>query len=237
MTWVTVQQNSGHFQPRSITVTFGDQVWSDAIATLASGETETRTLLFSYFNGENNSNNLMIVTTLLNLFFDILVWSALGVYKRNESAPLHDGRPVYIEQNKFDSNSYTARIGAEIKYCKSEEAWVFAHKNIKKNEDDKTDCPWLLKSPTTKEFGLLDVEGNWAIWTGSLQDNGHFSAVDNECQAEVDCNYHGTCDDGECKCSDGVSYLDTFLSSIIFVLINICTILSQRISIMVFTAS
>ena len=46
------------------------------------------------------------------------------------------------------------------------------------------------------------------VWTGNLQDNGYFSAVDNEAHGPVDCNYHGTVtDEGTCDCfrEDGVS--------------------------------
>ena len=39
------------------------------------------------------------------------------------------------------------------------------------------------------------------VWTGNLQDNGYFSAVDNEAHGPVDCNYHGTVtDEGTCDC-------------------------------------
>ena len=52
MALITAKQNRGDFHSDSITVTFGDQIWSDAIATLPSGEVVSRNLLFSFFNGE-----------------------------------------------------------------------------------------------------------------------------------------------------------------------------------------
>lgn len=51
MAWITVKQDSGDFYSDSITVTFGNQIWNDAIIKTPSGGTETRILLFSYFNG------------------------------------------------------------------------------------------------------------------------------------------------------------------------------------------
>jgi len=142
----------------------------------------TRNLLFSYFN---------------------------GVYRRNETIGLHDDRPVYTEQSKFeDGLAFDTTIGAQIKYCESESAWVFSHPNIKKSSSEESDCPWLLRSPETSEYNLLDVQGQWSIWTGNIQDNGYFSAVDNEAHGPVDCNYHGTVtDEGTCDCfrEDGVS--------------------------------
>ncbi len=48
---ITVKQNNGDFHSDSISVTFGEQVWPNAIVTTSTGE-ETRTLLFSYFNGK-----------------------------------------------------------------------------------------------------------------------------------------------------------------------------------------
>ena len=142
-----------------------------------------RTLLFSYFN---------------------------GVYMRNTTLGLHDGRPVYTEQSKFDGDPYTTTIGAEIKYCKSENAWVLVHPNIKKSEQEISDCPWLLRSSETSEFELLSVTGDWAVWTGLLQEGSFFSATDNTCRGPVDCNFHGQCFDGECVCEKekGVSIVD-----------------------------
>ena len=58
------------------------------------------------------------------------------------------------------------------------------------------------------------MAGDWSIWTGSIQQNGHVSAIDNECHEEVDCNYNGFCENGECVCSDDVSNLLMLLCTI-----------------------
>jgi len=34
-------------------------------------------------------------------------------------------------------------------------------------------------------FSLNKYLEDWSIWTGSLEQNGHFSAIDNKCQSEV----------------------------------------------------
>ncbi len=54
--YVTVKQNRGDYHSDSVTVTFGEQIWNDAIATLPTGEEVTRSLLFSYFNGVYRRN-------------------------------------------------------------------------------------------------------------------------------------------------------------------------------------
>ena len=43
---------------------------------------------------------------------------------------------VYTEQSKVLAAPYQQTVGAEIKYCKSEGAWVFMHPNIRKSEQD-----------------------------------------------------------------------------------------------------
>mmetsp|Transcript_18565 Transcript_18565/g.40374 ORF Transcript_18565/g.40374 Transcript_18565/m.40374 type:complete len:500 (+) Transcript_18565:347-1846(+) len=182
MGMVTHAQNNGAFYVSEITVTFGEQIWPEAIVTKPSGEVEKRTLLFSYFN---------------------------GVYRLNGTQD--DGSPIYVEQNKFDGSPFETIRGAEIRYCRKEKVWAFTHVNIKKKDEDeirrdgRPDCPWLLRSPETSEFNLLDVTGDWSIWTGSIQQNGHFSAVDNRCIDVVDCNYNGECENGKCICSDNGS--------------------------------
>ena len=54
MGMITHLQNTGAFYAKEITVTFGEQIWPNAIVTLPSGGVTTRSLLFSYFNGEEN---------------------------------------------------------------------------------------------------------------------------------------------------------------------------------------
>lgn len=63
MGWINYQQNCGAFHSTELMVTFGDQIWSDAIVTLPSGEEVTRTLLFSYFNGEKMKAIVGLIAT------------------------------------------------------------------------------------------------------------------------------------------------------------------------------
>ncbi len=72
---------------------------------IGSSGMEEKVLLYSYFN---------------------------GLYRRNGT---ENGLPVYVEQNKFDGNSFETTVPAKIKYCPSEEAWVFMHDNIRKSKE------------------------------------------------------------------------------------------------------
>ena len=56
---------------------------------------------------------------------------------------------------------------------------------------------------------VLSINAYIRIWTGSLQEDSHFSATDNACQENVDCNYHGDCVERECVChtDEGVSFV------------------------------
>ena len=182
MAYITHEQVSGRFHPRSVSVAFGDQIWREAIVdNYSTGTIEKRNLIFSYFN---------------------------GVYKRTDGVS-KDGRQVYIEQNKFTSAPYEVTVPGEIRYCSSEEAWVFLHPNISKVENrykfpEEVECPWLIKSQRTEEYSLLDVTGEWTIWTGSVQRDDFFSVVDNECFGAVDCNFNGKCSSrGSCICGPG----------------------------------
>ena len=97
MAWITQIQENGGFHAESITVTFGDQVWNDAIVKTASGELETRVLLFSYFNGKVNSLILFCMSSECSSFNHFVHFTS-GVYQKSDY--VHDGRPVYTEQNK-----------------------------------------------------------------------------------------------------------------------------------------
>ena len=51
---------------------------------------------------------------------------------------------------------------AEIKYCDGH--WIFTHEYIRKSidafeEDYESDCHWLLRSPETDVYDVLEVEG------------------------------------------------------------------------------
>lgn len=122
------------------------------------------------------------------------------------------GRPVYVEQRKFDGTPFEVKTGAVIKYCTEEGAWVFLHENIRKdrNHTKKSDCPWLLRSPQTTSFNLLEVPSDWYIWTGIINTGASFQAYCNTCESESDCNYHGTCSaEGKCVCE--VSEVDDYV--------------------------
>ena len=137
MTVITIDQSKGDYQCKSITVTFGDEIWQDSIVLNATGGIERMDLIYSYFN---------------------------GVYVKNGT---WDGRPLYTEQNKYDDTAFQVKTGAMIKYCDSERAWVFMHPYIRKDlHTSDSDCPWLLKSETTDSFNLLEVANEWSIWTG-----------------------------------------------------------------------
>lgn len=103
---LSVRQKQGCFNCKSITVTFGNDIWEEAVVTTMKDYNETM-LVYSFFN---------------------------GVYQQQGT---QDGRPVYIEQNKFDNTPYHDKVPAEIKYCKKLQAWVFTHKNIRKSTSDE----------------------------------------------------------------------------------------------------
>ena len=103
LTYITVRQAWGYYQCGSITITFGDDIWEDAVFKTPSGELKEMILLYSFFN---------------------------GVYKIDGS---HEHRPIFREQNKFDDTPFKSTVGAEIKYCKKERAWVFTHENLRKS--------------------------------------------------------------------------------------------------------
>ncbi len=92
MAIINMKQNRGDYYCNSITVTFGNEIWEDAIILTAEGNIESSVLVFSYFN---------------------------GVYKKSDE--MHNRRPVYVEQSKFDGTHYNTTIPAEIKYCESEQ--------------------------------------------------------------------------------------------------------------------
>ena len=104
--------------------------------------------------------------------------------------------------NKYNGEPYEEKVPARIQYCNSEQAWVFMHPNIRKSSlnDHNKECPWLLKSSETTEFNLLEVSGDWKIWTGTVSNGADFQVYCNECSSEVECNYHGKCVNKRCEC-------------------------------------
>ena len=98
----------------------------------------------------------------------------------------HDGRPIYTEQNKFDNTQYNVKTGALIRYCSEERAWVFMHEHIRKDNNTRDSvCPWLLRSPETDSFNLLEVSGDWVVWTGVINNGATFQTYCNLCDSEA----------------------------------------------------
>ena len=105
MFMIDIRKRRGYYHCNSITVHFDDYIWKNALVLNSTGDEEKRDLFYSYFN---------------------------GVYEING---FYDERPVYTEQNKFNDTPYKETIGAVIKYCESENAWVFMHTNIRKDRN------------------------------------------------------------------------------------------------------
>ena len=106
---VGTRQDAYVYHCNSVSVAFGDQVWETAYVTNQTdihGPPEERTLVYSYFN---------------------------GIYKITGRDIL--GYPIYTEMNKITGDTYENRTGAEIAYCQAEEAWVFRHKDISKQNE------------------------------------------------------------------------------------------------------
>lgn len=155
-----MKQGKGDYQCKSITVIFKDEVWEESIVQFpGGGGTEEMVLIYPYFN---------------------------GVY--NQDGTGHDGRPVYVEQNKFDSAPFDTtspdpegipvKIPARIQYCKSIRAWAFLHENIRKSTRDDSDCPWLLRSEETDVYDIEEVQGPWQVWAGVIsRTDGMFFAI------------------------------------------------------------
>jgi len=179
---VSIRQCKGYYQFISITVKFGNEVTTISALSAASGEYEDFTLVFSYFD---------------------------GVY---EKEGYHAGRPIYKERRKFDRQPYKGngrqRVKpAEIRYCEDINAWIFTHEHIKKGNDD-SGCNWLLRSPETDSYDLLEVNPSWSIWVGVIGSTS-VSITCNECNDNTDCNLNGQCVDGSCQCyrGDGAQFL------------------------------
>ena len=108
--------------------------------------------------------------------------------------------------------TFNAIEPAEIRYCEGH--WIFTHKYIRKSRRshlDDSDCNWLLRSPATDEFDLLDVDGKWQLWSGDISET-EVNFICDECQDNSDCNLNGICNsDGECECfvEDEVVFLGT----------------------------
>jgi len=206
MIWITMRQMSGYYQCESITVTFPDRVWSEAIVQWPEDSfryqwrpIEEKILIYSSFS---------------------------GVYVKHQTRT-HEGRPIYVEQKKTDRtpfdmdapfnslSNYDADpvVPAEIKYCGG--YWVFTHEYIRKSREERntenSNCHWLLRSEKTAGFDFLETNGGaWSLWTGVISETT-VSSKCNECSDDTDCNLNGECNtaNGVCNCyeDDGVEYL------------------------------
>eukprot|EP00804_Cyclotella_cryptica_P006522 CCRYP_012789-RB/>CCRYP_012789-RB protein AED:0.24 eAED:0.24 QI:253/1/1/1/0.71/0.8/15/71/708 len=174
-----VRQNDGSYRCRSFSVSFGDDSWEDAWVELDNGNMEKRLLVYSHFN---------------------------GIYVENGT---HNGKPRYVEQNKEDGHPFRSTIPAEIVYCEDAESWVFRHEKISTTNseasDDKNECDWLLISPETESFDLIEMarEEYWSMWKGAVVKNYEVYIICNECHGSSDCNYHGHCTNQKCHCDGG----------------------------------
>ena len=147
------------------------------------------------------------------LILRVLVYNYFnGVYMQNGKS---GGRPIYREMRKSDHTPFQGRIGAEIRYCAQEKAWVFTHPNITKvlpskhRPEENDECRWLLRSPESPEsYDLLDVSGEWSIWVGVINHGAQLSVTCNECMSSTDCNLNGVClQNKTCDCyNEDVSF-------------------------------
>ena len=147
------RQVKGYYQCKNVSLRFGDEIWRSAWIRSTG---QTRTLIYSYFN---------------------------GIYRK--TGRTHDGRPVYRELRKSEPEDFETIQGAEIRYCKEEQAWVFLHEDIMKTRtyNPESTCPWLLRSPKTDAFDLMDVSTNWEVWVGVISEASALSVSCNECQS------------------------------------------------------
>ncbi|KAL7539202.1 hypothetical protein ACHAXR_009093 [Thalassiosira sp. AJA248-18] len=177
---ISMMQKHGRFQCDSITVTFGQDIWEYAWAETSPDKYLNMVLEYSNFN---------------------------GVYMQNGT---HARRPIYREMRKSEDNHFETKIGAEIKYCEQEGAWIFTHEKIRKkafNDFDDSQCQWLLKSPATETYDLMEVSGEWSIWVGKINHGAHMSVTCNSCNDDTDCNLNGKCmDNSKCECDDKAGY-------------------------------
>jgi len=121
-----------------------------------------------------------------------------GAYLRNGT---HAGRPIYQERKKFNGKKFDTWMvpPAEIRYDEEIGAWIFRHPNIAKKKNEPGS--WLLRSPDTTEYNLLNVGNTWDIWVGVIGSTQvTYSCM--KCNSATDCNLNGECIDGTCKCHE-----------------------------------
>ena len=187
MGFVTARQMNGYYHHSSITVDLGNFVWERAFIVIPPW-------LPSWL--QTSPPGEVEQWTLVYSYFN-------GVY---EMTDIQNGRPIYTERRKFDRTPFEQKVPAVIKYC-NEGYWVFTHEDISRHSGTKEGCNWLLRSPYTTEFDLLNVESKWQVWVGVIG-TSEVSIVTNECRDNADCNLNGDCVEGKCSCyaEDEVSF-------------------------------
>ncbi|KAL7549894.1 hypothetical protein ACHAWF_013153 [Thalassiosira exigua] len=197
---IAVMQRKGRFQCDSISVTFGEHVWEDAQANF-DGLIEKTVLVYSFFN---------------------------GVYVQTGRSA---GRPIYTEIRKTEDSQFETKVGAEINIVRVKQppqkepspnvqvllltilfftpigAWVFVHKQIVMSQDvEDSECPWLLRSPDTDAYDLLEVTGEWSVWVGVIKKDAEVKVTCNYCRSDIDCNLNGKCIEGKCNCTSAAGH-------------------------------
>jgi hypothetical protein len=117
----------------------------------------------------------------------------------NGNLELQNGRPVYYQRGHEDGFGEGSPPG-KFSYCDSENAWVFTVAGVTKGVTDG--CDWLMRSPAAIDAYSLHAapRTGWSIWTGILEDASTFDISCGECEADVDCNFHGHCNEKHCFC-------------------------------------
>lgn len=176
----------GYYQCEEITGDFGDGIFEEAYVRVGTSW-EQWILVYSYFNG---------------VFIQDGTFAGRPLYKEARKS---DRMPYQDNQN---GSAFPVVIPAEIKYCEEISAWVLTHENIRKSENDESSCNWLLRSPETDSFDVLDAAGKWDMWVGVVSSTDVLIACNN-CDDNSDCNLNGVCsDDGRCICDEkeGVTF-------------------------------
>ena len=196
---VSLRQINGYYQCSSITVRLGrDEVWEEAVVewqqyTPGSIEVDEMVLVYSYFNGVYVKDDER-TSEQRPIYVEQKKTAGKGIPFDEKSSP------YYISQNHPHKVSLLAIVPAEIRYCNGH--WIFTHEYIRKSKRsdlDDSDCNWLLRSPETDKFDLLDVDGSFQIWAGDISET-EVSIVCDECQDNSDCNLNGICNaNGECN--------------------------------------
>lgn len=119
---------------------------------------------------------------------------------------MFNGYPKFVERNKIDGSPFQSTIGAEIKYCRRINVWVFSHPHILVENE----CSWLWRSSETLDFDVMTTANTpWEAWVGELKPQAQVSMTCNECSALRDCSYHGSCNDNSVCICDEMHFGDT----------------------------